>query len=178
MCHCVTSTVLKFVQIKCPAYMNKVFRPIENIRINTRNSYFKPSFSKNQYRTRRLILEILKETKNLSTFKHKMKHYYLNDFYNPNLWSITGFDYVLAIIEYFSFHFHFLFFFSFFFPASLWLKDHNPQWKKGNSPVLCCPCHTIFLLTNIAININIFCLLLIFYSLLFYFVIIWQIKLT
>ena len=124
MCHCVTSTVLKFVQIKCPAYMNKVFRPIENIRINTRNSYFKPSFSKNQYRTRRLILEILKETKNLSTFKHKMKHYYLNDLYNPNLWSITGFDYVLAIIEYFSFHFHFFSFFLFF---SCFTLTEGPQ---------------------------------------------------
>ena len=36
---CVTSTVFKFVQNKCPAYMDKVFRPAENIRINTRSSY-------------------------------------------------------------------------------------------------------------------------------------------
>ena len=35
---CVTSTVFKFVQNKCPVYMNEVFRPAENIRINTRNS--------------------------------------------------------------------------------------------------------------------------------------------
>ena len=38
---CVTSTVFKFVQNKCPAYMDKVFRPPENIRINMRNSYVK-----------------------------------------------------------------------------------------------------------------------------------------
>ena len=31
----------KFAQNKCPTYMNKVFRPAENIRINTRNSYLK-----------------------------------------------------------------------------------------------------------------------------------------
>ena len=31
------------------------------------------------------IQEILKKTKNLNTFKHKMKHYYLNDLSNPNL---------------------------------------------------------------------------------------------
>ena len=38
---CVTSTVFKFVQNKCPAYMNEVFRPAENMRINTRNSFLK-----------------------------------------------------------------------------------------------------------------------------------------
>ena len=31
------------------------------------------------------IQEILKKTKNLNTFKHKMKQYYLNDLFNPNL---------------------------------------------------------------------------------------------
>ena len=35
---CVTCTVFKFVQNKCSAYMNDIFRPAENIRINTRNS--------------------------------------------------------------------------------------------------------------------------------------------
>ena len=35
----------------------------------------------------------------LTTFKHKMKHYYLNDLSHPNLWNIGGFDYVLAIIK-------------------------------------------------------------------------------
>ena len=45
---CVTSTVFKFVQNKCPDYMNEVFRPAENIR-DTRNSYLKLShpFQKN-----------------------------------------------------------------------------------------------------------------------------------
>ena len=37
---CVTSTVYKFVQNKCPAYMNEVLRPAENMRINT-NSFLK-----------------------------------------------------------------------------------------------------------------------------------------
>ena len=31
----------KFVQNKCLAYMNEVFRPAENIRINTRNNFLK-----------------------------------------------------------------------------------------------------------------------------------------
>ena len=55
---CVTSTVFKFVQNKCPAYMNEVFRSTENIRKNTKNNYLKvkPSFSKNQYRAKRLVL--------------------------------------------------------------------------------------------------------------------------
>ena len=38
---CDNSTVFKFVQSKCPAYMNEIFRPTENIRINIRNSYLK-----------------------------------------------------------------------------------------------------------------------------------------
>ena len=38
---CVTSAVFKFVQNKCPAYMNEVFRPTENMRINTRNRFLK-----------------------------------------------------------------------------------------------------------------------------------------
>ena len=40
---CATSTIFKFVQNKCSAYMNEVFRLPENIRINTRNSYLKLS---------------------------------------------------------------------------------------------------------------------------------------
>ena len=40
---CVTSTVFKFVQNKCPAYMNEVSRSDETIRISTRNSYLKLS---------------------------------------------------------------------------------------------------------------------------------------
>ena len=38
---CVISTVFTLVQNKCPAYMNEVYRPAENIRVNTRNSYLK-----------------------------------------------------------------------------------------------------------------------------------------
>ena len=45
------------------------------------------------------IPEILRKTKYLNTFKHKMKQYYLNDLSNPNIWNIDGFDYALAIIK-------------------------------------------------------------------------------
>ena len=45
------------------------------------------------------IPEIIKKTRNLNTFKHKMKHYYLNDLSNPNLWNVGRFDYALAIIK-------------------------------------------------------------------------------
>ena len=38
---CVTSTVFKFVKNKCPAWINEVFRPAENMRINTRNGFLK-----------------------------------------------------------------------------------------------------------------------------------------
>ena len=38
---CVTPTVFKFDQKKCPTYTNEVFRLAENIRINTRNSFIK-----------------------------------------------------------------------------------------------------------------------------------------
>ena len=62
----VTSTVFKFVQNKCTAYMNEVFRTAENIRINTRKSCLK-------------LNHPFRKTNNLNTFKFKMKHHYLND---------------------------------------------------------------------------------------------------
>ena len=77
--------------------MNEVFRPAENTRINTRNSYFKLSrpfrktiFGQNSFSyigpaIWNKIPEILKKNKKLNTFKHKMKHYFLNDLSNPNL---------------------------------------------------------------------------------------------
>ena len=76
--------------------MNEVFRPAENIRINTRNSYLELNhpFRKTSTGQNDLsyivpviwnrIPEILKKTKNLNTFKHNMEHYYLNDLCNPN----------------------------------------------------------------------------------------------
>ena len=42
----VATTVFKFVQNKCSAYTNEIFRSTENIRMNTRNGYLKPYFSK------------------------------------------------------------------------------------------------------------------------------------
>ena len=44
------------------------------------------------------IPEILKKIKNLNTFKHNMKHFYLNDLSDPNLWNTGCFDYVMATI--------------------------------------------------------------------------------
>ena len=94
---CVTSTVFKFVQNKCPAYMIEVFRPAENMRINARNNFLKLNhpFRKTSTGQKGLsysgpaiwnrIPEIIKKTRNLNTFKHKIKHYYLNDLSNPNL---------------------------------------------------------------------------------------------
>ena len=94
---CVTSTTFTFVQNKCLVYMNEVFRPAKNITINTRYSCLKLNYpyrktSNGQKGLSHIgpafwnsISEILKKTKNLNTFKHKMKHYYLNDFSNPNL---------------------------------------------------------------------------------------------
>ena len=93
----VTCTAFKFVLNKCPAYMNKVSRPAENMRINTRNSFHKLNypFQKTSTRQKGLsyiepaiwnrILEIIEKNRNLNTFKDKMKHYYLNDLSNPNL---------------------------------------------------------------------------------------------
>ena len=77
--------------------MNEAFKPAENTRINTRNSFLKLNhpFEKNSTAQKGLsyigpaiwnrIPEFIKKTRNLNTFKHKMKHYYLNNLSNPNL---------------------------------------------------------------------------------------------
>ena len=76
--------------------MNEVFRPTGNMRTNTRISVLKLNHpfqktstgQKGFYYIRiaiwNKIPEIFKKTRNLNTFKHKMKHYYLNDLSNPN----------------------------------------------------------------------------------------------
>ena len=116
--------------------MNEVFRPAENMRINTRNSFLKLNhpFPKTSIGQKGLsyigpaiwnrIPEIIKKTRNLNTFKHKMKHYYPNDLTNPNLWNVGRFDYALAILKAFFFLVKQIFL-HLFFPASLSLKDHN-----------------------------------------------------
>ena len=93
---CVTSAI-QICSSKCPAYMNEVFRPAENMRINTKNSFLKLNHPFRNTSTGQKglsyigpaiwnrIPEIIKKTRNLNTFKHKMKHYYLNDLSNPNL---------------------------------------------------------------------------------------------
>ena len=94
---CVTSAVFKFVQNKCPAYMNEVFRSAENMRINKRNTSLNLNHPFRKTSTGQkglsyigpaiwnIIPEIIKKTRNLNTFQHKMKHYYLNDLSYRNL---------------------------------------------------------------------------------------------
>ena len=163
---CVTCTVFKFVQNKCPVYMNEALRPAENMRINLRNSFLKLNhlFQKTSTGWKGLsnirpaiwnrIPEIIKKTRNLNTFKHKMKHYYLNDLSNPNLWNVGRFDYALTIIKNI-----FLFvkqiFLHPFFSASFWLKDHN-EYKAICVFCVILAIYTVFHLSNIAICINIF----------------------
>ena len=96
--------------------MNEVFRPAENMRINTRNSFLKLNhpFRKTSTGQKGLsyigpaiwnrIPEIIEKTRNLNTFKYKIFkykyfHYYLNYLSNPNLSSVGRFDYALAIIK-------------------------------------------------------------------------------
>ena len=133
---CVTSTVFKFVQNKFPSYENEVFRPAENIRINTRNSFLKLNhpFQKTSTGQKGLsyiglaiwnrLPNILKKIKYLNTFKSKVRHYYLNDLSNPNLSNVGGFDNTLAIIKN-VFLFIKQIFLHLFFPAPLTLKDYN-----------------------------------------------------
>ena len=91
--------------------MNVVFRPAENMRIRTRNSFLKQNHPFRKTSTGQKVLsytglpiwnrvpQIFKKTRNLNTFKHKMEHYYLNDLSNPNLRNVGGFDYALAVIK-------------------------------------------------------------------------------
>ena len=85
-----------------------------------------------------------------------MKHYYLNDLSNPNLWNVGRFDYALAIIKNIFLFVKQIFLQPFIclFPASLWLKDHN----ENKAICLFCVILAILILkvSDIAININIF----------------------
>ena len=124
-------------------------------------SSVKPSFWRTSTRQKGLsdsglaiwnrIPKIFLKTKNWNTFEHKMKHYYLNDLSNSNLRNIGGFNYALAIIKNIFIFFKQIFL-HLFFPASLWLKDHN----ENKAICLFCVVLPIFFLINITININIF----------------------
>ena len=87
--------------------MNEVFRPTENIRINRRNGYLKPSFSKIQYWTKQPVLywtyclgwnfrniEKNRKFEYFQTYNETL----LNNLSNQNLANAGGFDYALAII--------------------------------------------------------------------------------
>ena len=98
-----TSATLKSAQNSL-AYMN-VFRPGENIRINTSISYLKLNhpFWKTSTRQNGLsyirpiacnrIPEILRKTENTNAFKQDKT---LTWMISPNLWSIGGFDYAFS----------------------------------------------------------------------------------
>ena len=138
------------------------FRPPESLRINTRNNYLKLNHllqktSTGQGRLFCIGLAMVTEfhkswrkPKHLNPFKYKMKLNYLNDRSNSNLWNNWWFDYALAIIK------------------NIFLLHCN--WRiilkirLFACFVLSLP-YCLFL-TNIAIKINLFCLFLIFYSLL------------
>ena len=80
-------------------------------------SYIRPAIWKR-------IPEILKKTKNtLNTIKDKVKQYYLNDLFHPNLRNVSGFDYALSV-QMILFLFIKFFFIKYFFLALL-LKGHN-----------------------------------------------------
>ena len=122
--------------------------------INTRNSFLKLKnpFRKTSTGQKGLpyigpaiwnrIPEIIKKTRNLNTFKHKMKHYYLNDLSNPNLWNVGRFDYALAIIKNI-----------FLFVKQIFLYLLHSDWRTTMKIRLFA---SVFHLSNIAININIF----------------------
>ena len=77
--------------------MKEVFRLGENMGINTRNSFLKlnHSFLKTSTGQKGLYYigpaisnrnpELFHKTRNLNTFKHKIKHYDVNDLSNPNI---------------------------------------------------------------------------------------------
>ena len=80
----VTTTVFKFVQNKCSSFLNEIFRPTENIRTNTKNSYLKSHFSRTSTGQSSLSYighEEFQKLSNSNTFKHNRKHYYLNDLF-------------------------------------------------------------------------------------------------
>ena len=91
--------------------MNEVFRPAENIRIKTRNSYLKLNHPFRKTSTEQSSLSCLFWTKfqkfgrkpNIWILSTKIKHYHLNDLSNPNLWNVGGFDYAFAVIKNFLF---------------------------------------------------------------------------
>ena len=81
----------------------------------------------------------------MNTFKHNMKHYYLNDLFNPNLWNVGRFDYASAVIK------NILLFIKqtflhhcFLFPAS---KDH----KENNTVRLFCVISAVLLSISLII---------------------------
>ena len=114
----------------------------ENMRIKARNSFLKlnHSFRKTSTRPKGLsyfgpaiwdrIREIIKKTRNLNTFKHMMKHYYLNDLSNPNLWMWVDLIMLWLSKTIFFFFIKKIFlhtFFSFFFLCFTLIE--GPQWK-------------------------------------------------
>ena len=110
-----------------------------------------------------------KKEKRMNTFKHKTKHYYMNDLCNPNLWNIGAFNSALAIIKNVFLFIKQIFLHLFFLLHSDW----RTAIKIRLFACFVLPCHTIFLLTNIAININNFCFNFFIVWLLSFFVTIW-----
>ena len=81
----INSIVFKYVNDQCPNYLNEVFQTVPENNILTRGSFLKlkcpfcidPTiWSKTP--------DMLKQTKNLNTFKHNLKEHYLKELKNSN----------------------------------------------------------------------------------------------
>ena len=105
---CIASTVFKFVQNKCPAYMNEVFRLVENIRINTRNSYLKLShpFQKKTVldkTTFYILMDLLFGTE-FQKFWRKPKIWILSNVrWNTTIWMISLIRIYGILVDFFMF---------------------------------------------------------------------------
>ena len=120
----VTTTVFKFVQNKCSSFLNEIFRPTENIRTNTKNSYLKSHFSR---QVPDKVVYLILDMKNSRNFQTRILSNITGNttIWMISLWSFGEFDYALAIIKTIFFLLNKCFLI--FFLVSLWLKYRNEK---------------------------------------------------
>lgn len=154
---------IKICSNKCPTYINDVFWLAENIIINMRNSYLNLSDSFWKTSTGQSSLSytgpaIWTHFQNFSR-KHKISIlsniiWNTDDFSNPNLWNITGFDYALTFLKIF-----FVFLLVFSLSSSMFFFLLHSDWgstvklRLFTCFVLSLP--YCFFLTDVRINIKI-----------------------
>ena len=93
---CINSIVFKYVSGQCPNYLNEVFQTAPENNIQTRGSFLKLKWPFRKTNADQMALsyigptvwsktpDTLKRTKNLNTFKHNLKEYYLKELKNSN----------------------------------------------------------------------------------------------